>query len=154
MTAKEDPQKMKEHTGKKPRPEIDVRVKQNKSSKTAELKDRAAERLTRLLKFGERADKLAARMLPVRDGTEKDALEFQAKIAGLPKLVQFAYHRGRYNDLRKELKALNDGGNRRKFELMEPIIQREIADAEDKMYDLYDEIKAEGKIIGRKYRKR
>lgn len=138
---------------KKPRPEIDVRVRQNKNSKTAELKDRAAERLTKLLKFGEKADRLAARMISIASGAERDALDFQAKIANLPKLVQFAYHRGRYDDLRRELKALGEG-NKRKFELMSPVIQREIADAEDKMYDLYDEIKSEGEVISRKYRKR
>lgn len=138
---------------KKARPELDVRIKQNKNSKTAELKIKASERLLQLLRFGEKADRLASRMFPIGDG-EKDSLDLQARIAGLPKLVQFAYHRSRYDDLRKELKALSESKNRRKFELIGPTIEREIAETESIMYDLYDEIKSEGKVIGRKYRRR
>lgn len=123
--------------------EPDVRAKKNANSRTAELKDRAVIRLLRIMRSGDKADVLASRMFPIENGAERDSLEFQAKLAALPKLVQFAYHKGRYDDLRKELKELGDGPNRRKFELMKPTIERQIAEVEDEMYGLYDEIKAE-----------
>jgi hypothetical protein len=121
--------------------------KNSKSSRTNELKDRAAHRIALLLKKGPQADRLARKAEPITDKKHLEALAFHNKLADSPKIVQFAYHRGRLETLREELKALLDSDNKRKVEFNEPAIRRDIEETEETMRELFQEIKMERRIV-------
>jgi len=114
---------------------------------TTDLKNQAANRLAALMKDGSRADRLACPSENRTDTQEKRAMDFQREFADSPLITQFAHRNNKLQDLRDELKELEEKGNRRKLEFMKPIIEREIAEQEEEMRDLYREIKNERRIV-------
>jgi hypothetical protein len=118
-------------------------------SKAYELKSRAAQRITMLMKNGSQGDHLTRKEEPLNDDRQIEDLEFRNKLAESPKLVQFAYWCGKLNDLRKELNDLEATQNKRKIDLTAPTIKIQIEVVENTIRELFDDIKKERKIISR-----
>ncbi len=118
-------------------------------SKALELRNRAAQRILMLMKKGSQADRLTRKIEPITDRQHLDYLQFQNKLAESPKIVQFAYWRARLDELRAELKALEESGNKRKIELSAPTIRIQIETVENTMRELFHEIKQERRVVSR-----
>jgi hypothetical protein len=124
-----------------------LKPRNNNSSRTNEFKDRAARRIALLLKKGQEADRLARNIEPIIDARHLEALALHNNLASTPKLVQFAYHRGKLEELRVELQELLVDNNKRKIWFNEPTIRRNIEEIENIMKELFQEIKMERRII-------
>lgn len=119
------------------------------ASKAQELRDRAAQRILMLMKKGSQADRMTRKAEPITDRQQLDDLAFRNKLAESPKIVQFAYWRGRLDELRKELSDLEATGNKRKIDLAAPVIKVQIETVENTMRELFDDIKQERRIVSR-----
>jgi hypothetical protein len=102
-----------------------------------------------LMKKGSQADRLTRKAEPITDRQQLDDLAFRNKLAESPKIVQFAYWRGRLDELRAELRELEESKNARKIGQAAPIIKMQIEEVENTMRELFDEIKKERRIISR-----
>lgn len=121
--------------------EYDARPK-NKKPNSSDLKSQASIRLLVLLKKGRMGDRLACKDIPVRkESVEDRALRFQKEYAEAPKAAQIAFHNNQVKDLRKELKELEENSNKYKLAFMKPIIEQQIVEHEQKMLELYQELK-------------
>jgi hypothetical protein len=125
------------------------RPKSGRNSRTQELRDRAAQRIIALLKKGPQGDRLTRRAEPISDPRQLEYIAFHNKLASSPKLVQFAYWRGKLNELREELKLLEETGNARKVEQNAPTIKSQIEEVENTMRELFEDIKRERRVISR-----
>lgn len=105
-----------------------------------QYKDKAAYRLLMLMKNGQNADRLASKDKPVTE-EELRSIGFQNLLASQNKVVQFAFHHSKLKELQLELKELLDSGNKRKIELLEQSIRREIEEEENILKELANSIK-------------
>jgi ATP-dependent exoDNAse (exonuclease V) alpha subunit len=124
-----------------------ITSKNNHSSRTSDLKDRASQRILLLLKKGQQADRLARKVNPIKEQQQIAALALQNEFAMSPKIVQFAFHRSKLASLRVELEELLESKNERKIKFSEVTIKKEIHETEEKMRELFDEIKMERRVV-------
>jgi hypothetical protein len=118
-------------------------------SNALELRNRAAQRIIALMKEGSQADRLTRKEEPITDKRQLDDLEFRNKLAETPKIVQFAYWRGKLEELRLELKEVEDSNNPKKISQMLPTIKLQIELVENTMREIFETIQQERKIISR-----
>jgi len=116
---------------------------------TTELKNRASYRILMLMKKGSQADYMARKVEPITDKQQLNDLKFRNKLAESPKIVQFAYWRGRLDELKKELTDLEATENKRKIDLTAPTIKIQIETIENTMRELFENITKERRIISR-----
>lgn len=118
-------------------------------SRAMELRSRASKRILMLMKKGSQADRMTREVEAITSKQQLDDLAFRNKLAESPKMVQFAYWRGRLDELRKELSDLEATNNKRKIDLAAPTIRTQIEAVENTMRELFEEIKQERRIISR-----
>lgn len=102
------------------------------------LKEESDNRLVILLEIGRGVNNFRAQK-PINK-KDKEYLEFQNKLARSPKIVQFAYHKARRDNLVKELRELGNV-NEFKKKIMMGIVEKEIREIEKTLEELYEEIK-------------
>jgi hypothetical protein len=117
-----------------------VNTKNKLRNKTNELQRDATSRLVSLIKYGQKSDRLA-RVEEEPNDQEIIQIKDVNDINKQPKIVQFAYHRGRLNDYRRELELLMKSGNKYKIELMKDTIEQQIKETEKIMKEIFDDIR-------------
>jgi len=106
-------------------------------SRATQLKGMASSRLVFLM-IGKRSDKQFE-----MHKKDKEALDFQNDLARQNEVVRFAYFKGKLDELNRELKELLESGNKRKIQLLEATLRKNIAEVTDVLNELMATIRSE-----------